>query len=234
MDKELLRIVIIATGLVVIVGILIWGFIKGKRTRREAGLYDDDIVIDESLAVRTGDDDFDIIPLGPARKSAGGRDKSDRYDRAVDDVEIEESPFDFDDEEEPPPRFSVPDIIQFSVIAKAEEGFNGIDLANAFQLAGLDYGSLKIYERLDPNRLVDFGVASLVAPGTFPDDNLESFFCPGIVFFMQPSQLEDASAVFEDYVETIQLVAAELDGEICDHQRQPLTEATIELFRRSL
>ena len=153
-------------------------------------------------------------------------------------VEIEETAFDFDEEgeeeDEPPPRFSVPDIIQFSVVAKAEEGFNGVDLASAFQLAGLEYGSLKIYERLDPNRLVDFGVASMVAPGTFPEDNLESFFCPGIVFFMQPSQLEDAAAVFEDYMETVQLVAAELDGEICDHQRQPLTEATVELFRRSL
>jgi len=233
MDKELLRIVIIATGLVVIVGILIWGFIKGKKSRREAGLYDDDIIIDDSLVVHTGDDDFDIVPLGPARKTADARDKSDRYDRAVDDLEIEEEIFDFEDEE-PPPRFAVPDIIQFSVIAKAEEGFNGVDLSNAFSLAGLEYGSLKIYERLDPNRLVDFGVASMVSPGTFPEDNLESFFCPGIVFFMQPSQLEDASAVFEDYLETIQLVAAELDGEIRDHQRRPLAETTVQLIRQSL
>ncbi|MGR9037665.1 MAG: cell division protein ZipA C-terminal FtsZ-binding domain-containing protein, partial [Gammaproteobacteria bacterium] len=146
---------------------------------------------------------------------------------------IGEEAFDLDDEE-PPPRFSVPDIIQFSVVAKTEEGFNGVDLANAFRLAGLEFGTLKIYERLDPNRLVDFGVASMVSPGTFPEDNLESFYCPGIVFFMQPSQLEDASAVFEDYVETIQLVAAELEGEIRDHQRQPLTDATVQLIRQSL
>lgn len=232
MDKELLRIVIIATGLVVIVGILIWGFIKGKRTRREAGFYDDDIAVDDSLLLH-GDDDFDIVPLGPAGKSAGSRDKSDRYDRAVDEVEIEEESFDFDDEE-PQPRFSVPDIIQFTVVARDVEGFNGVDLSNAFHLAGLEYGSLKIYERLDPNRLVDFGVASMVAPGTFPDENLESFFCPGIVFFMQQSQLEDASSVFEDYLETIQLVATELDGEILDHQRQPLTETTVQLIRQSL
>ncbi|MGR8979727.1 MAG: cell division protein ZipA C-terminal FtsZ-binding domain-containing protein [Gammaproteobacteria bacterium] len=233
MDKELLRIVIIATGLVVIVCILIWGFIKGKKSRREAALYDDDIVIDESLVVHTGDDDFDIVPLGPARQTTHNRDKSDRYDRAVDDLNIGEEAFDLDDEE-PPPRFSVPDIIQFSVVAKTEEGFNGVDLANAFRLAGLEFGTLKIYERLDPNRLVDFGVASMVSPGTFPEDNLESFYCPGIVFFMQPSQLEDASAVFEDYVETIQLVATELEGEIRDHQRQPLTDATVQLIRQSL
>lgn len=233
MDKELLRIVIIATGLVVIVGILIWGFIKGKKSRREASLYDDDIIIDDSLVVHTDDDDFDIVPLGPARKSANNREKSDRYYPADDDLEIEEEVFDFEDEE-PPARFAVPDIIQFSVVARTEDGFNGVDLDNAFRMAGLEYGSLKIYERLDSNRLVDFGVASMVSPGTFPEENLESFFCPGIVFFMQSSQLEDASAVFEDYLETVQLVAAELEGDIRDHQRQPLTEATVQLIRQSL
>ncbi|MDD2801503.1 MAG: cell division protein ZipA C-terminal FtsZ-binding domain-containing protein, partial [Methylococcales bacterium] len=96
------------------------------------------------------------------------------------------------------------------------------------------YGSLKIFERLDANRLVDFGVACMVEPGTFPDYDLEDFYCPGIVFFMQPEALDDAQAVFDDYVETIKLLAEQLDGVILDHRRQPLTDATVEAIRQSL
>ena len=63
-------------------------------------------------------------------------------------------------------------------------------------MVGLEYGSLKIFERLDANRLVDFGVACIVEPGTFPDKDLENFYCPGIVFFMQPEALDDAPGRF--------------------------------------
>ena len=139
-----------------------------------------------------------------------------------------------EDDIEPPPRAAVPAIIQFSLIAKADEGFNGIDLINAFGIVGLEYGNLKIYERLDANRLVDFGVACMVEPGTFPDKDLDNFYCPGLVFFMQPGALDDAQAVFDDYLDTIQLLAIELDGTIRDHQRQPLTDATIQSLRQSL
>jgi cell division protein ZipA len=237
MDKELLRIVIIATGLLIIVGMLVWAFVKGRRSRQDTYFYGDDVIrkIDESLIVQTDHDDFDIIPLGPAKQPGSGHETSERYPQHDEPEEWESDDLEVESEEdEPPPRFIAPQIIQFSIVAKAEEGFNGLDLVNAFQLAGLEYGNLKIFERLDANRLVDFGVASMVPPGTFPEDNLESFYCPGIVFFMQPSELEDAAGVFEDYLDTIELVAAELDGAILDHQRQPLTDNMVRLIRQSL
>jgi cell division protein ZipA len=237
MDKELLRIVIIATGLLVIVGMLLWAFVKGRRSRHDTYFYGDDIIgkIDDSLVIKTDHDDFDIIPLGPAGQTADERENPGRYAQHEEPAEWEvDGPEVENEDDEPPPRFVAPQIIQFSVVAKAEEGFNGLDLVNAFQLAGLEYGNLKIFERLDGNRLVDFGVASMVPPGTFPENDLESFYCPGIVFFMQPAELEDAAAVFEDYLDTIELVAAELDGKILDHQRQPLTDNTVRLIRQSL
>jgi len=227
MDKEILRIVIIATGMVVVIGMLIWAYIKDKKAQEDLEFYDDD----ESVATDPKDD-FDIIPLG-AKSNVGvqhAHDKPDRYyDEDDDDVYYEQ-----DDDVEPPPRAAAPAIIQFSIITKADEDFNGADLVEAFEMVGLEYGSLKIFERLDENRLVDFGVACIVEPGTFPDKNLENFYCPGIVFFMQPEALDNATAVFDDYIETINLLAAKLDGVILDHRRQPLTEATIQAIRQSL
>jgi cell division protein ZipA len=221
MDKELLRIVIIATGLMIIMGMLTWSYFKNKKSQEELDFYDDQEFKsppDKSLAI---EEDGDV---GTAIETIDPVDH--HYSDQEDAV--------YEDEIEPPPRIAAPDIIQFSLVAKSDAGFNGSDLINAFGIVGLEYGNLKIFERLDANRLVDFGVACMIEPGTFPDSNLDSFHCPGLVFFMQPGALDDPQAVFDDYIETIQLLAIELDGVIRDHHRQPLTDATIQSLRQSL
>jgi cell division protein ZipA len=221
MDKELLRIVIIATGLMIIMGMLTWSYIKNKKSQEVMDFYDD-----EEFS-RQRNNPITIVDAEMASEPVEAVDHH-YYDQEDAIYEPEE------DDIEPPQRVAVPAIIQFSLIAKEDEGFNGIDLINAFGIVGLEYGSLKIYERLDANRLVDFGVACMVEPGTFPDSNLDTFYCPGLVFFMQPGALDDAQTVFDDYIETIQLLAVELDGNILDHHKQPLTDATIQALRQSL
>jgi cell division protein ZipA len=229
MDKEILRIVIIATGLIIVIVMLTWGYLKDRKSQREMDF--DDESESELQAVRnepantTNDkyaDDEYIEPLGPAIVNPS----ESYYSNDEDDEEEDFAPA--------PQRIATPAIIQFCLVAKAEEGFNGLDLIRAFRIAGLKYGSLKIFERLDANQLVDFGVACMVEPGTFPSGHLDTFYCPGIVFFMQPDALDDALAVFDDYVETIRMLAIELDGDIWDHQRKPLTEATVQAIRQSL
>jgi cell division protein ZipA len=223
MDKELLRIVIIATGLIIIMGMLGWSYLKNKKAQEDMDLYYDQesrSPPDKPLNVED-DDDFEI--------------NIETLDDAEHHYEDDDAVYEPEDEDvEPPPRVAAPAIIQFSLVAKTDEGFNGIDLINAFGIVGLEYGSLKIFERLDANRMVDFGVACMVEPGTFPSTNLDTFYCPGLVFFMQPGALDDPQAVFDDYIETIQLLAIELDGIIRDHNRQPLTDATIQALRQSL
>lgn len=219
MDKEILRIVIIATGLIIVIIMLTWGYLKDRQSQREMD-FDDDAELE--TVPNSGDSEY-IEPLGSAILNP-----SEKYYSTDEDDDEEEDDF------EPAQRIATPAIIQFCLVAKAEEGFNGLDLIRAFRIAGLKYGSLKIFERLDANQLVDFGVACMVEPGTFPSGHLESFYCPGIVFFMQPDALDDALAVFDDYVETIRMLAIELDGDIWDHQRKPLTEATVRAIRQSL
>lgn len=236
MDKELLRIVIIATGLIIITGMLAWAFVKNTKYRRsledfedetppKPGLHDRPAIDDEDFPGALddeGDEAMEIAPAAPASKP--GRYQEPEIDEPADDEEYGE----------PEPRFAAPSIIQFSVVANQDGGFNGIDLAQAFDIVGLEYGNLKIYERLDSKRLVDFGVASMIPPGTFPEHDLEEFNCPGIIFFMQPGELEDAASVFDDFVQTAVFMAAELDGTVLDHEHKPLSENTVELIRRSL
>jgi cell division protein ZipA len=208
---------------------IFWSYLKGKKLERERDFYDDNAqLIHDSLSNSSsaesiaGIDDFDIIPISTAQPF----DKSDNY--------FDEDDIDEDGEDTHTPRLITPSLIQFSLIANADEGFNGVDLVNAFETAGLEYGSMKIYERVDANRLVDFGCACMVEPGTFPETELDEFYCPGLVFFMQPGELENAQAVFDDFVETIILLASVLDGVVWDHQRKLLTEATVQAIRQSL
>jgi len=218
MDKELLRVVIIATGLLIILGMLVWHFFKNRKFSIDLSLFGRSPIDDEDE-----DDEQEIKPK-----------KTKRYKETLDDDSGESVNSTDEEDHEPAPRFVAPEIIQFYILAKDGNGFNGFDLYNAFQIVGLEYGSLKIFERLDDHRLVDFGVACLVESGTFPEKNLETFFCPGIVFFMQPAILDDAVAVFDDFVDTIKLLEIELNGEALDHKRQALTDEVIQLIRQSL
>lgn len=230
MDKELLRVVIIATGLVVIMGMLAWHFIKHKKSSRDMNFFDEEEIlgnIKESLATHPEHDDFGIVSKKPA-----GFDVDHKTDQLFKDFDDQ---FEFeDDESAPSPRFVTPDIIQFSIVSKTNEGFNGLDLFKAFQIVGLEFGHLKIFERLDADRRVEFAVACMVEPGTFPNTQLETFFCPGVVFFMQPGVLDHPSVIFDDFIETIHLLALELDGYVLDHQRKPLSDTTVQLIRQSL
>ena len=128
----------------------------------------------------------------------------------------------------------VPSVIQINVFALDYDGFKGKDLLDVFKKAKLEYGSLKIFERLDDKRRVDFAVASMVEPGTFPETDMESFSCPGIAFFLQPVVLENPLQIFDEFIETIDMVANELDGVKLDQHREPLSKETISTIRKGL
>jgi cell division protein ZipA len=233
MDKELLRIVIIATGFLVIIAMILWSYLKNRDASDNFDEIENEKVIgssgkiDDTLKIHSEHDEFDIIPVGSTNRRTHDDDLDLNWENEFDD--------DFDDEIQPDSRNVLPDIIQFGVVANDEEGFNGVDLVLVFGMVDLEYGDMKVYERINKNGGVDFGIACMVEPGTFPEgEYLASFTCPGIVFYLQHTDLEDAQLVFDDFVETIKTVAKELDGSIWDHQRQPLTEETIQAIRQQL
>lgn len=230
MDKDLLRLVIIAIGVTVILGMVLWSLFKSKNTRREIDFYDKGNPldnIDSSLIVNTENDDFDILPIGTAL--------GDEYQPDPISVASELKPEPkIEPELQETRAIKLPEIIQFSIVATADEGFNGKKLVKVFQQVGLEYGRMKVFERLDEQRRVDYAVASMVEPGIFPDKDLESFNSPGIVFFIQPGELDNPLEIFDDYLQTINWLAKELNGVVWDHTRQPLTNETIKAFRVSL
>ncbi len=230
MDKDFLRLVILGMGGVLIVGILLWGILANRKSRSPMDFYDrrnplDNI--DEALIVKTGEDDFDIVHLGSA------------IDEDDDELELnDDSELYFDDTdqslESETPKATTSGIIQFSIVAKTEQGFSGQELLAALRSEGLQYTDFQIFQRLDINGLPEYAVASMVEPGTFPENEMEDFSCPGIVFFMQPDELDNSLEVYDQMIASISQLTAKMDGIEWDSERQPLTTDTVQAIRNTL
>ncbi|MEI7796867.1 MAG: cell division protein ZipA C-terminal FtsZ-binding domain-containing protein [Methylococcaceae bacterium] len=249
MDKELLRIAIIATGLIIIVVMVISGYLRDKKAKEDSDdddeFYDDDEFEEEFER----DEDVENEFIAPVKKPSMTQTLKNAYAEKIQQRQqvpshnhaAEKITPEFDEpeklHEEPAQRPSVaPSIIHFSVITKGDEDFNGVDIFNALEELGLKYGSTKIFERIDEHRFVRFSVACIIEPGTFPseDKEIELFYCPGVSFYMQLDGLDDCVAVFDDYVSTIVLFAQRMDGVVLDHRRQVLTQEMVAAIRKSL
>jgi cell division protein ZipA len=250
MDKELLRIAIIGTGLIIMVAMIVSAYLKNKQATEE----DEDEDYDDEFDDEYDDDEFDDDELESTKKPSitqalknvvaqkmQPRQKVPaqidlkKHDEIAEEFEHELEHEELHHDEESPQRPSVsPAIIQFSVITKGHEDFNIADVFHVLEGLGLEYGSMKIFERIDEKRFVHFGVASMVEPGTFPDKDLENFYCPGVVFFMQMDGLDDPQTVFDDYVATAVLFAQQMDGVVLDHRRQPLTNDMVDAIRAAM
>jgi cell division protein ZipA len=129
----------------------------------------------------------------------------------------------------------MPSLIQVSVIAGPGRYFRGEELKQALLDADLLHGDMGIFHRYDVTfKKPQFSVASLVEPGTFPIDQMESFNCPGIALFFQVARVTDPLAVFDDLINTSRELAAQLHGIQWDESRQPLTASKISRLRHLL
>jgi cell division protein ZipA len=235
MDRDTVRIILAVLGGIAIAGVYVWGRYKDKLLDflHRRGEYDE-LAYDEEESPDEPDTSYDPMQL--------------------DDREAERlilPPIDDEDEvvpapaRTPAPRASreqtrtaslgAPFLIQLSVVAGADDYFNGEDLRDALVELDLIYGDMGIYHRYDREyREPLFSIASLVEPGTFPIDDMEHFECPGIVLFFQPPQVSDPLAVFDDLVNTCHELAVRLNGIEWDENRQPLTDEKIDQMRQRL
>lgn len=265
MDKELLRIVIIAVGASIILMMLVWGLFKNKKKRREINFYDDHDPFDnidsrlvmnvedddfDIVSLQSESDDFDVIPLGKKHAGTGvslDTKEEHKYKKegqsSASEVKTRLNPEYMQTTTQNAAEFTpapiveekvLPALLQFSLVAKQGEKFTGPQLLDAFDYVGLIFGSVQVFERLDNENRVDYAVASMMGEGTFPKDHWETYHCLGINFFMQPREVEDASAVFDDLINTLGQLSALLHGDILDSDKQPLTEGRVNQLESSL
>ena len=118
---------------------------------------------------------------------------------------------------------------------------NGADLFRAMEKSGLSFGEMDIFHRLGENGKPLFSAANSVKPGGFELDNLMNIETPGIALFLRLSRVADPLHALDEMWAAAQTLARELDADILDKDRKPLSaqkqqnmrDETLEYIRRT-
>lgn len=242
MDRDTVRLLLLALGVVVLAGIYFWGRFGQHliRTLRQKMSHTHHRIEPQDPETLDELEPFDYgssphIRREPDLKgfdySLSDQDEfSDEVDIGLDNAPPETI---FESQQEGPE--APPFLIQISVVAGPGRFFDGLELKQSLLDADLLFGEMGIFHRFDREYKQSlFSVASLVEPGTFPIEEMEDFECPGIVLFFQTARVSNPLQVYDDLVETSRELASRLHGVQWDESRQPLTAGKISHMRNLL
>ncbi len=253
MDSTFLRLILLAVGILVLVGIYFWETNRRKQGAAQARHREPP----EFNELPTTDDDRepsawdsrDSEPLnmdaeldGLSREMSTSRDAyhakhalRDATDAPLPEVSHEQQELKgFSAQEESP--LDVPSkIIQINLMAKGER-FTGSAIQSAVKEVGLQLGEMQIYQRYttDGSHKVVFNMASMVEPGFFPAKKMDDFSTPGLTLFAQLPGPGDSLAIFSDMLFSAERLAALLGGILQDETHSTLTKQTIENIRSQI
>lgn len=136
-----------------------------------------------------------------------------------------------------PPKGGPSHIITLHILAPAGQPFRGVDILAAAQNADLVFGARHIFHRMTEHASgsrVLFSLASMLEPGSFDLDHIETFSTTGLVLFARLPGPTDALAMYEDMIDQARRLAHALGGEVCDERRSVLTLQTVEHTREQI
>ncbi|XSG84928.1 MAG: cell division protein ZipA [Methylohalobius sp. ZOD2] len=257
MDKTTLRIILAVAGAVLLIGIYLWD--RWKKRRRipdetwdemESEPSHDEFELEEidTISINPAEEnvpvDADVLDAEQASMSPpqeGPRESASDYSDRDRPRQAEAATEAAQRAPEPAPAerqaatqaAKLPDVIQVSVAAPPGRPFQGPALAKAFADLGLEYGDMEIFHAYQGDE-IQFSVASLVKPGTFPIDAMDDFQTRGLTLFIQPPLVKRPSEAFERMISACHTLAQRFGGSEWDDRRQPLTAVKISLWRRQL
>lgn len=124
-------------------------------------------------------------------------------------------------------------LVTIHVVALSGRRFYGNDLKSLFEKHGYKFGRMSLYHCALEGEKV-FSIANMVKPGTFNEDQMSIFETPGITLFMRlPIEL-DAGVAFDFLLQEATELAHELDGQLRDGNRNPLSQQTIQHMREDI
>jgi len=127
------------------------------------------------------------------------------------------------------------ELIVLQVMAKDLKPWDGRKLIDVLNQACLYYGDRQIFHRhenMDGSGEVIFSVASAIEPGYFAMQTMLDYKTPGLTLFFTTTQPNQSIAAFELMLRIAKQLAQNLEGEVCDDKRKPLTISLIEAYRQ--
>jgi cell division protein ZipA len=247
MDSSFLRMILLALGILVLVGMYFWETKHRNKRPQQARRREmpelGDLKQEQAQAEDSGwhfrDDEPENIDTELERLSFKVNEEAEdpvstTPFKDTDEAEQQEL-FGFSAQEESP--VDVPSkIVQINLIARKGEQFGGAEILAACKDVGLVPGDMQIFHRLtgDSRKKTQFSMASLVEPGVFPFKSMDGFSTPGLILFCQFPGPGDSLAIFSDMLFTAQRLLATLGGELQDETHSALTKQTIEHIRSQI
>ena len=121
-------------------------------------------------------------------------------------------------------------VIALYIMARSPDRLAGDKINSAAQANGLKFGDMNIFHRIDDGQSV-FSMANMVEPGGFDPNTIHELETPGLTLFMQKSASNNNMVVFEDMLECAYRMSEMLGAQLCNRQRQPLTQSDAEQYR---
>ena len=236
MDANTIRLILIVVGALLVLALFIW-----ERSRHAGDEEDDDYEeSDAPYGLSAGKRE---PRLGRDADEERGDDRDrvrrsrspDAGSRRLDPEPDPESDADAEVDSDVPVG-TEPLLIQLSVSARREP-FAGSDLMDAADVCGLRPGRMDIFHCLDEfehDTRIYFSMANMVKPGTFPFEAMEDFSTPGLMLFAQLDGRPEDITILEEMIATARKLASELDGEVLDETRRPLTVRKEEDLRQAV
>ena len=128
-------------------------------------------------------------------------------------------------------------LVIFHVVARKPGRFTGPMIAGMMAELQLEYGDMGVYhyhvERFNQKHSV-YCVANMLKPGNFDPNNMDAFATRGLTMIMRLPGPEDGLKSFNIMVEHAQRLAAFLNGDLLDEDRNTLTKQSISMYKEQV
>lgn len=128
-------------------------------------------------------------------------------------------------------------IVSLYVAARAGQTLRGEDIVVAAEKTGLTFGHMNVFHRLvenHPERGPIFSMANIMQPGSFDMANIRELETPAIAFFLTLPAPMTALDAWERLLPNVQRMAELLDGVVLDDSRNALGRQRIMHIREEL
>jgi cell division protein ZipA len=133
---------------------------------------------------------------------------------------------------EPPPRQQR--IVAIRLIGDREQRIDGAELKRSLASEGLEFGRYSIFHRVLQGGRPAYSIASLVEPGSFDPELMDSIRLPGISLFAVFPGPMPAPQAFDDMLATARRLADRLGGALQDDSGSSLTGQRVLSIREEL
>lgn len=121
------------------------------------------------------------------------------------------------------------DIVVVYILPKGETLLQGAQVNSAAQALGLSFGEMNIYHYIKDDRTI-FSLANMLEPGSFNPETIHDLKTTGLTLFMQIKG-DDPMDDLTELLQRSYQIAGLLEGRLCNHKREPLTEQDAENYR---